>query len=342
MKSLSWIVEIQERVNAGLRAFLGEKRRVVSQISPLSTELVDEIADLTMRGGKRLRPIALFVGFRAASPGGDPKNTLDASMALELLQTYLLIHDDWMDQDDQRRGGATVHSKLGKIHEDKHLGDCLGVIAGDLACGYAWELINQAPFPNDRRQEAHSEFASMHQDIVLGQHLDLIGYQEVERMYDLKSGSYTVRGPLRLGAILGNANQEQLKVFDEFSRPIGIAFQLRDDLLSAFGGGKKLGKPVGNDLRAGKHTLIVAEAMALMTEEETRVFRQTFGNQVASDQDVADAVAILVSCGAKEKVEDRLNTLVQKARESLSRAAVSTEGLALMEQLVDLLTKRDY
>jgi geranylgeranyl diphosphate synthase, type I len=342
MKSLSWIVEIQERVNARLQAFFAEKRRIVSRISPLSTELVDEIADLTMRGGKRLRPIALFVGFRAALVGGDPEKTLDASMALELLQTYLLIHDDWMDQDDQRRGGPTVHSKLRKIHEDKHLGDCLGVIAGDLACGYAWELINQAPFPNDRRQEALLEFASMHQDIVLGQHLDLIGSQEIERMYDLKSGSYTVRGPLRLGAMLGNATQEQLQAFDDFSGPIGIAFQLRDDLLSAFGGGKKLGKSVGNDLRAGKHTLLVAEAMALMTEEEKSAFCKTFGNQAASDPEVAEAVAILISCGAKERVEDRLNTLVKKARESFNRASVSLEGLALMEQLVDLLTKRDY
>jgi geranylgeranyl diphosphate synthase type I len=342
MKSLSWAVEIQERVNSRLKAFFAEKRSVVTRLSTPSRALIDVIADLTMRGGKRLRPIALWAGFRSASPKGDPANTLDASIALELLQTYLLIHDDWMDQDEQRRNGPTIHAKLGSAYGDKHLGNCLAVLAGDLASGYAWELINQAPFPKNRRQEALGEFAAMHQDIVLGQHLDLVGHEDTERMYDLKSGSYTVRGPLRLGAILGNATGEQLEVLSEISRPVGIAFQLRDDLLSAFGKGEKLGKPVGNDLRAGKRTLLVSEAVALMTAEQKRDFERVWGNSEATDEQVAEAIQLLISCGAKQKIEARAQRLVQQARERLHGSPLFTEGVVLIEELIELMVTRDY
>ncbi len=342
MKSLSWTVEIQERVNSRLKAFFAEKRPVVTRLSPPSSALIDEIADLTLRGGKRLRPIALFTGFRSASPHGDPAETLEAAIALELLQTYLLIHDDWMDQDEQRRNGPTIHAKLGKIHGDKHLGNCLGVLAGDIASGYAWELMSQASFPKGRRQEALREFAAMHQDIVLGQHLDLLGHEDIERMYDLKSGSYTVRGPLRLGAIIGNATSEQLEVLDEISRPVGIAFQLRDDLLSAFGKGEKLGKPVGNDLRAGKRTLLVSEALALMTAEQKRDFKRVLGRSEVTDEQVAEAVQLLSSCGAKKKVEVRVQRLVQQARERMHASPLSREGIALIEELIELMVTRDY
>lgn len=342
MKSLSWTVEIQERVNSRLKAFFAEKRPVVTRRSPPSNALIDEIADLTMRGGKRLRPIALFAGFRSASPKGDPTDTVEASIALELLQTYLLIHDDWMDQDEQRRNGPTIHAKLGKTIGDKHVGNCLAVLAGDLASGYAWELISQAPFPQGRRQEALGEFAAMHQDIVLGQHLDLLGFEDIERKYELKSGSYTVRGPLRLGAIVGNATGEQLEVLNDISRPVGVAFQLRDDLLSAFGSGDKLGKPVGNDLRAGKRTLLVSEAVRLMSEEQKRAFERVLGNSEATDAQVAEATQLLVSCGAKHKVEQRLHGLVQQARRRLQDSPLSSEGVKLIEDLIELMVKRDY
>lgn len=341
MKSLSWTVEIQQSVNSRLKAFFAEKRLVVSQLSAPSTALIDEIADLTMRGGKRLRPIALFVGFRSASPQGDPEDTLEAAIALELLQTYLLIHDDWIDQDEQRRNGPTIHAKLGKIYQDRHLGNCLGVLAGDLASGYAWELIGQAPFPKDRLNEALGEFAAMHQDIVIGQHLDLLGHDEIERMYDLKSGSYTVRGPLKLGAILGNATSEQLEVLEGISRPVGIAFQLRDDLLSAFGQGEKLGKPVGNDLRAGKRTLLVTEAIRLMSAEQKRDFERVLGNSEATDEQVAEAIQLLISCGAKQKIEARLQGLIQQASDRMRRSPLSPEGVALVEDLIQLMVRRD-
>ncbi|MBN1653603.1 MAG: polyprenyl synthetase family protein [Deltaproteobacteria bacterium] len=342
MKSLSWTVEIRARVNARLQAFFAEKRRIVSRLAPPSCELIDEIADLTLRGGKRLRPITLFVGFRSASPEGDPEDTLEASIALELLQTYLLIHDDWMDQDERRRNGPTIHAKLEKIRGNKHLGGCLSVVAGDLACGYAWEAINQAPFRQERKREALQEFATMHQDIVLGQHLDLISHQEIERMYDLKSGSYTVRGPLKLGAILGDATREQLEILNDLSRPIGIAFQLRDDLLSAFGKGEKLGKPVGNDLRAGKHTLLVSEAMKLMSAGQKRAFERVLGNKEATDDDVAQALGLLVDCGAKQTIEQRIGALSQEARQRISESPLSPQGVALLLQLIDLMLARDY
>jgi geranylgeranyl diphosphate synthase type I len=188
-----------------------------------------------MRGGKRLRPAALYAGFRAVSADASPDRTLDASAALELLQTYFLIQDDWMDGDEQRRGGPAVHVALAQKRGDVQLGASLAFLAADLASGFAWELLSVAPFPQGRLREALAIFGRTHFEVICGQQLDLLGHDDIALVHQLKTGSYTVRGPLCLGALLAGASAAQLEALERFGAPLGLAFQLRDDLLSAFG-----------------------------------------------------------------------------------------------------------
>lgn len=341
MKSSTWTVDIKDSVNARLQAFFAEKRLEAEGLSPRAGELVDEIAALTMRGGKRLRAAVLSAGYHCVS--GSPKLplTVDVCAAIELLQTYLLVHDDWMDQDEERRGGPSMHSRLRAIHKDAHLGDSLAVLAGDLASGYAWELLNRAPFPERRVHQAFAVYEAMHQEVVFGQQLDLLGFQDVELMYSLKSGSYTVRGPLRLGAILGDANDLQLAELDRFSVPLGIAFQLRDDLLSVFGDSQAFGKRKGNDLRAGKNTLLVAEAKKSWKPPALSLLHSVLGNRQASDAEVAEATELLKNSGAQERVEQRLEQLLNQARDVLHEGVLNQPGIAMLGELVELLGVRD-
>jgi geranylgeranyl diphosphate synthase type I len=341
MKSSTWTVEIKDLVNARLKAFFAEKRHEAEGLSPRASELVDEIAALTMRGGKRLRAAVLSAGYHCASSSPQIHRTVDVCAAIELLQSYLLVHDDWMDQDDERRGGPSMHSRLRTIHKDAQLGDSLAVLAGDLASGYAWELLNRSAFPEHRVHEAFAVYEAMHQEVVFGQQLDLLGFQDVELMYRLKSGSYTVRGPLRLGAILGEANDLQLTELDRFSEPLGIAFQLRDDLLSVFGDSEKTGKRKGNDLRAGKNTLLVAEARKSWQPPALKVLHQVLGNRQASDAEVAEATELLKSSGARERVEQRLDQLLKQARDVLHEGVLHHSGIAMLGDLVELLVHRD-
>jgi geranylgeranyl diphosphate synthase type I len=333
--------QVVAAVNGRLDAFLTEQERIAAQISPRAPELVEALGQLTRRGGKRLRPVVLYAGYRAAGGGESVAPTLDACASLELLQTYLLIQDDWMDGDDERRGGPSVHAALRRAHGDAHLGESLAILAADLAAGFAFELIARAPFPSARLQEALATFGRMHFEVVSGQQLDLCKHDDVALTHQLKTGSYTVRGPLALGALLAGASPAQLAALERFGTPIGVAFQLRDDLLGTFGDKAAVGKPVGADLRAGKRTALIAEAYAILPSHEREALERVLGKPHASDSDVHAATTLLERCGARRRVESRLAGLEQQARDALEDESLAPSGRALLAGLLEALLKRN-
>lgn len=337
----TWLADVAGRTNAYLHAFLEEKRAEADATSPLAGALVAALADLTERGGKRLRPCAVHAGFRAVSGEGEDDTTVAAGASLELLQTYLLIQDDWMDGDLERRGGPSVHAKLAADHGDQHVGASLAMLAADFASGFAWELLARAPFPVGRLRQGMATYSRMHFEVICGQQLDLLEHPDVRLVHDLKSGSYTVRGPLLLGAQLGSASEEQLEVLSRFGEPIGVAFQLRDDLLGTFGDPARTGKPSGNDIRAGKFTSLIAEASKTLSEADFAPIKRALGSRDASDQEIDTARELLESCGARSTVEVRLASLIAAAEQALVGAPLRPEGVAMLEQLLGRLASRE-
>src|SRR5262252_8766345 len=206
----------------------------------------------------------MYAAYRRA--GGDDRveRLLDAMASIELLQTYLLIQDDWMDDDSQRRGGPAVHAAFADRRKNAKLGASLGILTSDMAAGFAFELLHRTAVGSVRASEILACYDEMHREVLCGKQLDLLAHTDVEHTDDLKSGSYSVRGPLSLGALVADASAEQLAVLERFGRPLGVAFQLRDDLLGTFGDPQRTGKPAGHDLRAGKNTSLVREARALL------------------------------------------------------------------------------
>jgi geranylgeranyl diphosphate synthase type I len=327
-------------VNAYLGAFLNTQQSLSRSISPRAEELVNAVADLTQRGGKRLRPAVLYAGYRASGGGEDLAPTLEACASLELLQTYLLIQDDWMDGDDERRGGPSVHAAMRRAHGDAHLGESLAMLAADLSAGFAFELIGRAPFPSARLHEALGAYGRMHFEVVAGQQLDLCKHDDVALMHQLKTGSYTVRGPLALGALLADASVDQLGALERFGAPVGVAFQLRDDLLGTFGDKNAVGKPVGADLRAGKRTALIAEASLILAPDGRALLDAVLGNPHASEQAVLDAADLLERCGARARVEARLNALRNEALGALEHPSLAPAGRVLLRELLELLLQR--
>lgn len=334
-----WLAGVVQRTNAQLERFFDDKREQARATSPEARLLVDAIATLTMRGGKRLRPAALHAAYCAVG-GGDASRTEDAAASLELLQSYLLIQDDWMDGDVERRGGPSVHAALSVTHGSR-LGESLAILAADVASGFAWELIARAPFPEARLREALATFARTHFEVVCGQQLDLIGHPDVGLVHQLKTGSYTVRGPLALGALLGDASEPQLSALERFGAPLGLAFQLRDDLLSCFGDAARLGKPVGNDLRAGKHSALLSEARALFGDADRTRFDQVFGRRSASDADVARVTEALFVSGVRERLQQRLEALLEESSAALQNAQLTPEGTSMLRDLAQRMATRD-
>ena len=332
----AWLGAVRDRVDTELASFFETKRELTRRVGGEGTVLVDAIAELTMRGGKRLRPAVLFAAYHAthAEIDDEPAALVRLGCALELLQSYLLIHDDWMDADDERRGGPSVHAALRARTGNAHLGDALAILAGDLCSAYAWEQMIAASEGLPCAPALASAFVRMHQEVVLGQELDLVATRDVSRMQKLKTGSYTIEGPLRLGAILGGADASQLDALEAFGAPLGEAFQVRDDLLGAFGDPQKTGKPRGNDLRAGKRTVLVLECERASLPEERALLSSVLGRLDATDHDVHAVLAMFERTGVRARAEDRLRGLLEQARVSLSAAVLTSRGA---EQLQSLL-----
>jgi geranylgeranyl diphosphate synthase type I len=331
---------VQSEVDQRLRGFLETRLDVARRHGPEVLEMVSAVRDLCLRGGKRLRPALLVAGYRAASERAALEPALDAGVALELLQAYLLIHDDWMDGDVVRRGGPAVHAHLAKRFRSEHKGHASGILAGDYASAVALEALSQVDMKPSAALAAFACFAEMQLDAIAGQQLDLIGGDyDVELAYQLKTGSYTVRGPLRLGAILASAGPKTLLALDRFALPIGVAFQLRDDLLSAFGEPKQTGKPLGNDLRAGKRTALLAAGLKLARGKELKALKSVIGKTEASDTELRSALSVLETSGARATIEERIAELTRAGLAELGRG-VSKQGIELLSGATEALTAR--
>ena len=181
----------------------------------------------------------------------------------------------------------------------------------------------------------------MHEDVVEGQVLDVCGRardeREVELVHTLKTASYTVCGPVLVGAQLAHAGDLDCAALRQYAEPLGVAFQLRDDVLGTFGDARAMGKPAGSDLRAGKRTSLVVHAMA--DAKAARAVSKVLGKADASEADVAAAVEAMVACGARARVEERIASLVTESRAALARAELRDPSL--LEGAIAALTVRE-
>ncbi|MDB4992676.1 MAG: Octaprenyl diphosphate synthase [Myxococcaceae bacterium] len=333
---------IKGLVEDELGRLLSERLEQSYALGPDAVHLVEAVRSLALRGGKRVRAVLVAAAYEALDGEGGAARIAPALAAVELLQAYLLIHDDWMDEDDVRRGGPTVHVMLGEQFGSARAGETTAILAGDWACGLAQTALASTPVPPARLVGAMAELARIQTTVVMGQLLDMraqaLDRAAVERVHDLKTGSYTVRGPLALGAILAGASDDARAQLDAFARPLGIAFQLRDDLLGTFGDARATGKPSGRDLTVGKRTALVAE---LEAPSDLALRDRVLGVKDAPAALVAHLIERLVASGAKARVEDRLTALLAEARALLAAIPVTSGGRRLLEGAVLALGVRE-
>ena len=310
--------DVKQGVDAELARLLEEKTDHARMIGGPALAATSALSELAMRGGKRQRPAILAAAYEACGGSGGPQAVVMAGVSLELLQTYFLIHDDWMDESDTRRGGPSVHVLLAQTFGGTHNGNAAAILAGDQACAIAQEALLELPLPAECVLAAVRELSRVQQDVIAGQLLDVASgsgdADAMEKMHDLKTGSYTVRGPLELGALLAGASSDQHFALERFARPLGVAFQLRDDLLGTFGDPKITGKPCGTDLAGGKRTAVAIE-LAANPEGQLQ--------------------------GAKRRVEERIDGLVERAIAELDRSSFTLRGRALLAGAAHALAYRE-
>lgn len=328
-------------VDGRLSEILAAERRRAKLGGRDVAAMVDALAELCLRGGKRLRAALVVTGFQAASEREQPGPAIEAGVALELLQSYFLVHDDWMDGDDLRRGGPSVHAALTRRFGSERLGAMSGILAGDYLVGLAARTLGRAGIPAERLPATLECFGDMQLDAVAGQQLDVVARDaDPELVNELKTGSYTVRGPLRLGALIAGARKSTIDALDRFAMPAGVAFQLADDLSSAFDESSVTGKPFGGDLRAGKRTVLLALARSRARGADRRLLLAAAGNPRASERQLRAAAAAMERCGARQLVEARVEQLQQQARSALTGARLTRSGRELLADAASVLAER--
>ncbi len=336
----AFLQAVRARVDARLEEILGEAHTFTAATAPATLPVLQAARDLTFRGGKRLRPALLFAAVEGVEPGAFPEAATDLGAALELLQTYLLVHDDWMDDDPIRRGAPSVHVSLSRAYGSAHLGACTAILAGDLMGALVHKVVADLELPAPRRREVNAVWASMEHEVILGQCLDVTQSTDVARIHRLKTGSYTVRGPLRLGAAVSDASPAARDALMAYAEPLGLAFQLRDDVLGVFGSERETGKPVGNDLREGKQTALVQHALEHLAPADVTALRAVLGQRDASDDDVLRARSLIEASGALRAAEAEIAALRERCLDALRGAPLRPRGAELLSALATLVTER--
>jgi geranylgeranyl diphosphate synthase, type I len=304
-------------------------------------QTLEAARDLCLRGGKRLRAGLVATGYCARQRNRDWQGALAVAVAVELLHSYFLIHDDWMDQDDLRRGGPTVHAKLGRDFQSTRLGAAAAILAGDYTLALATEVLAQAKVSERRLVRLFNCFAQMQLDATVGQQLDVLSEDsDVAQIYRLKTASYTVFGPLKLGALLAGASEGESDGLEEFAVPLGVAFQLKDDLIGVFAEPAITGKPLGSDIKAGKRTLLVQLALRRANDSDRRVLGDAFGNSRASVRQLRHAIGVLESSGARRLVERRIGALSRQALGALEKQHLNARGRELLTGAVRMMVER--
>ena len=345
--------DLAARVEKALTDFLVAQRDLVATDDPGVRAAFDELERVIASGGKRLRPVFCCLGHLAA--GGQVEDELiRAAAALELLHTFALVHDDVMDRSAVRRGESTTWTHLAEEHrrfafrgDPEGYGISAAVLVGDLAMTLADRVFLESGFPPERLLPGFARYGRMRTDMVAGQFLDVVAAnrgevqeEEARRIAVLKSGAYTVEGPLHIGAILAGAPDRLLASLSAYGVALGEAFQLRDDILGAFGDPSVTGKDRDSDLREGKRTVLVAKAIAAASSAERLFLDERLGRPDLSDQEVERIRRIIRGSGALEGTEVLIEDLGSRARSAVDPDLAPPEVGALLSEMVDVLIAR--
>lgn len=337
-----------------LDEFLDTQADFLAPLGPDAARLL-RAAREAVSGGKRFRAAFCWWGHRAvAGEVTDPRALLRACAALEMLHASALVHDDFMDASDTRRGHPSVHKAFEAEHraagwtgDPVQFGASAAILLGDLLLGWAEELLRTCGLPAERVWAATRIFDACRTEVIAGQFLDVSvqarGRADVDTAMTVlrwKSAKYSIERPLHVGAALAGADAAQLADLTAFGLPVGEAFQLRDDLLGVFGDSEVTGKPAGDDLVEGKRTVLVALALTGADSAAAAELDAALGTELSPAQ-VERLREIFVASGAPTQVEGMIDDLTDRAGAALRASDFTDEATAVLRQLARAATQRE-
>ncbi|MEO7349833.1 MAG: polyprenyl synthetase family protein [Terrimesophilobacter sp.] len=360
-------------VQEGIDQFLDARAPHLLGIGTEFAPFIDYSRNL-LRGGKRFRALFCYWGWRAVisvpdefdplagETAHDHEAIVMAAVALELFHAAALVHDDIIDNSDTRRGGPAVHRRFESSHRENHwagsaevFGRSAATLLGDLLLAWSDEAFDEAltlTSNENARTAARQEFNRMRTEVMLGQYLDVLDEQSwmthpeteqlsrAHRVVVYKSAKYSVEAPLAIGAALGGAPHGILGGLRAFGLPLGVAFQLRDDILGVFGDASITGKPSGDDLREGKRTVLLALARSRLPANARRFLDELVGDPDLTEVQVRLIQDTLRDSGAVDDVESIILREVDRASDALHEARIAPSAREQLLSLIDSVIRR--
>lgn len=335
------VESFQQEFNKALNSALVRKAEESKDLPRLAQHALAgadhfSLQSFAARGGKRIRPLLFCCGYLCMG-GADAHAILHASVAVELLQTGLIIHDDVIDRSVERRAGPTMHLlweryfhearyRARYASEPQHFGLSMAVLMGDIASALAYETLVHADFPLERKLRAVHTFSEVIYRVAFGELLDVdVGMRSLETLteeeilavYKLKTAGYTTEGPLHLGAVLGGASAHHLAVLSEYAVPLGIAFQIQDDLLGMFGSRDDIGKDEGSDLLEAKRTPLLLAAWREGSRRERAFLEEALRDPQRAQRDLPHVRALILDTGALRYTQELIARNFERVYASL-------------------------
>jgi len=341
------MLEKRKIIEDSLSEFFRGKMKGISD--PFILDLVSKIRDFTLNGGKRVRPILVQMGHDLYS--SEEKGVVMASASIEILQTYLLIHDDIIDQSDYRRGKPSYHKQVeaslsGRTKEAKRIAENLAIVAGDLAESYAHQAILESGVPFRQAYLASLELSNIIEKTGYGQLIDIessfndsFNEENLMTLHLWKTAKYTVEGPLKMGAIL-SGTEEDISELLAFGDSLGVAFQLQDDIIGLFGEEAVTGKSVKSDVNEGKKTLLMLKAIERSPVADAKFIRECLKSGNVSDSDFERIRNIVISTGSLDYSKEMTSKLVRDARDHLQKIRGNPEVKNFLDWFADYLVNR--
>ena len=349
-------------VGAHLNSFLDGRATDLAELGPQTAVLTD-LARTFTDGGKRLRPAFCCWGYLTATGGTEvPDEIVRAAASLDLLHVAALVHDDVMDGSDTRRGVPAAHRQFAAQHRAEQcrgsaeaFGQAGAILLGDLLLLWSERMLAECGAPTDRLQAALPLAARVREEVNAGQFLDVTAQtrppleartdpesvlSQIRRVVEFKTARYTVIRPLQIGAALGGGSPELLDALARIGSPLGRGFQFRDDILGVFGHESITGKPAGDDLREGKLTILIANAMVRATKSRAEALDGLLGRPLTSDE-VWQAQKLIVEAGALAATEDEIAACAAAAHAEIAAARLPTPARDGLAALVEIATQRE-
>ena len=299
------INRVRKKINKRLAVFFEREIKKAAAIDPSYEKAVRMVADFTLRGGKRVRAALMYYGYIACG-GRRTKAILDAALSMELAHSFLLIHDDIIDNDTLRRGKPTLHKEYEKLFwtlkilRPEQLGVSLAMLCGDIAYTMANKILCESDFDPRCRASAMRSFQLMINHTAAGEIMDItkeskehLTIDDIIKTYKYKTAKYTIEGPLLIGAQLAEECRESEKcrkireALSQYAILLGVAFQIHDDIIGIYGNSRETGKEVGSDLRDGKKTILIQKTLENADAPTRQKIENILGSQNISKKDLA-------------------------------------------------------